>query len=148
MVPKNKNNEHLHRTMKAQCTMTTTTAMIWVPHPNLLVEKVAPNITAVPHPNPLVEEVATSTTAVQHPNLLVEEVAASTTTVLHPNLLVKEVAANTTVAANMVQQQTVRIGTHQQIHGKRIGVLRIGVQIHGMRTRPTKIPARIHHRDH
>ena len=109
VVPKNKNGEYLHGTMKVQCTMTTTTAMMWVPHPNLLVEEVALNITAVLHPNPLVEEVAASTTA-----------------------------------ATLVRQQTVRIGTHQEIHGKWIGVLRIGVQIHGMRTRPTKIPARIH----
>ena len=144
LVPKNKNGEHLHGTMKARCIMTTTTAMIWVPHPSVLVDEVAPNITAVPHPNPLVEEVAASTTAVLHPNLLVEEVAASITLVLHPNPLVKEVAASTTAAANTVRQQTVRIGTHQQIHGKRIGVLRIGVQIHGMRTRRTKILARIH----
>ena len=105
VVPKNKNGEHLHGTMKVQCTMTTTTAMIWVLHPNLLVEDMAPNITAVLQPNPLVEEVAASTTA-----------------------------------ATLVRQQTVQIGTHQEIHGKRIGVLRIGVQIHGMRTRPMKIP--------
>ena len=120
-------SEHLHGTMKAQCTMTTSTAMIWVPHPI-----------------PLVEEVAASTTAVLHPNLLVEEVAANITAVLYPKPLVKEVAASTTAATNTVQQQIVRIGTHQQIHGKRIGVLRIGVQIHGMRTRRTKILARIH----
>ena len=144
LVPKNKNGEHLHGTMKAQYTMTTSTAMIWVPHPNVLVVDVAPNITAVPHPNPLVEEVAASTMAVPHPNPLVEEVAASITAVLHPNPSVKEVAASTMMAANMVRQETVRIGTHQQIHGKRIGVLRIGVQIHGMRTRRTKILARIH----
>ena len=127
VVPKNKNGEHLHGTMKVQCTMTTTMAMMWVLHPNLLVE-----------------EVAASTTAVLHPNLLVEEVAANTTVVLHPNPLGKEVAASTTAAATLVRQQTVRIGTHQEIHGKRIGVLRIGVQIHEMRIRPTKIPARIH----
>ena len=106
-MPKNKNDEHLHGTMKARCTMTTTTAMIWVLHPSVLVDEVAPNITAVPHPNPLVEEVAASTTAVLHPNHLVEEVAASIMVVLHPNPLVKEVAANTTAAANMVRQQTV-----------------------------------------
>ena len=144
LVPKNKNDEHLHRTMKAQYTMTTSTAMIWVPHPNVLVDEVAQNITAVLHPNPLVEEVAVSTTAVLHPNLLVEEVTANIMAVLHPNPLVKEVAASTTAAANTVRQQTVRIGTHQQIHGKLIGVLRIGVQIHRMRTRRTKILARIH----
>ena len=144
MVSKNKNGEHLHGTMKVQCTMTTTTAMMWVPHSNLLVEEVAPNIKTVLHPNPLVEEVAANTTVVLHPNLLVEEVATSTTAVLHPNPLVKEVAANTMAAATLVRQQTVQIGTYQEIHGKRIGVLRIGVQIHGMRTRPTKIPARIH----
>ena len=144
LVPKNKNGEHLYGTMKAQRIMTTSTAMIWVPHPNVLVYEVAPNITAVLHPNPLVEEVAANTMAVLHPNLLVEEVAASVTAVLNPNPLVKEVAASTTGAANMVRQQIVRIGTHQQIHGKRIGVLRIGVQIHGMRTRRTKILARIH----
>ena len=110
MVPKNKNGEYLHGTMKAQCTMTTTTAMMWVSHPNLLVEEMAANITAVPHPNPLVEEVA-----------------ANTTVVLHPNPLVEEVAASTMAAATMVRQQIVRIGTHQEIHGKRIGVIKIGV---------------------